>query len=129
MYKTFNITHEPENKLIATVQDKNKYVINISTLKQALKQFNGLPIKDLRQIDKLRNISTSFSKSYIIYALIRSEPIINEEKYIFDNVNEVHSKINDVRLQLLNVSPYINKKKRDNIRKRLYEIENTRNID
>ena len=69
------------------------------------------------------------SKSDIIYALIRSEPIINEEKYIFDNVNEVHSKINDVRLQLLNVSPYINKKKRDNIRKRLYEIENTRNID
>ena len=32
-------------------------------------------------------------------------------------------------MQLLNVSPYINKKKRDNIRKRLYEIENTRNID
>ena len=94
-----------------------------------IKQFNALPIKDLRQIAKLRNISTSLSKSDIIYALIRSEPIINEEKYIFDNVNEVHSKINDVRLQLLNVSPYINKKKRDNIRKRLYEIENTRNID
>ena len=69
------------------------------------------------------------SKSDIIYALIRSEPIINEEKYISDNVNEVHSKINDVRLQLLNVSPYINKTKRDNIRKRLYETENTRNID
>ena len=69
------------------------------------------------------------SKSDIIYALIRSEPIINEEKYISDNVNEVHSKINDVRLQLLNVSPYINKTKRDNFRKRLYETENTRNID
>ena len=37
VYKTFNIKHEPENKLIATVQDKNKYVVNISTLKQALK--------------------------------------------------------------------------------------------
>ena len=37
VYKTFDITHEPENKLIATVQEKNKYVINISTLKQALK--------------------------------------------------------------------------------------------
>ena len=35
--KAFNITHEPENKLIATVQDKNKYVCNISTLKLALK--------------------------------------------------------------------------------------------
>ena len=31
----FNITHEPKNKLIATIQDK-KNVINISTLKQAL---------------------------------------------------------------------------------------------
>ena len=37
VYKTFNITHEPKNKLIATVQDKNKYVVSISTLKQALK--------------------------------------------------------------------------------------------
>ena len=37
VYKTFDITHEPENKLIATVEDKNKYVINISTLKQTLK--------------------------------------------------------------------------------------------
>ena len=41
--KTFNITHEPENKLIATVQDKNKYVINISTLKQSQK--HGLKLK------------------------------------------------------------------------------------
>ena len=32
VYKTFNITHEPKNKLIATVQDKNKYVVSISTL-------------------------------------------------------------------------------------------------
>ena len=37
VYKTFDITHEPESKLIATVEEKNKYVINISTLKQALK--------------------------------------------------------------------------------------------
>ena len=43
VYKTFNITHEPENELIATVQDKNKYVVNISTLKQALKHGLKLP--------------------------------------------------------------------------------------
>ena len=36
VYKTFNITHESQNKLIATTQDKNKYVMNIPTLKQAL---------------------------------------------------------------------------------------------
>ena len=29
VYKTFNITHDPENKLISTVQDKNKYVVSI----------------------------------------------------------------------------------------------------
>ena len=83
----------------------------------------------MRQIAKLRNISTNLSKSDTIYALIRSKPTINEEKYIFDNVNEILSKTNDVRLLLSTVSPYINKKKRDSIRKRLYEIENTRNIN
>ena len=36
VFKQFNITQEPENKLIATIQDKEKYVVNISTLKQAL---------------------------------------------------------------------------------------------
>ena len=86
-------------------------------------------MKHLRQIAKLRNISTNLSKSDIIYALICSKPIINEEKYIFDNVNEVLSKTNDVRLLLSTVSPYVNKKKHDSIRKRLYEIENTRSID
>ena len=37
VYKTLNITPEPQNKLIATVLDKNKYVVSILTLKQALK--------------------------------------------------------------------------------------------
>ena len=36
VYKTFNINPEPGNKLIASVRDKNKYVLHISTLKQAL---------------------------------------------------------------------------------------------
>ena len=36
VYKAFNISYEPENKLITTVQDKNKYVCHISTLKMAL---------------------------------------------------------------------------------------------
>ena len=83
----------------------------------------------MRQIAKLGNISSNLSKSDIIYALICSKPIINEEKYIFDNVNEVLSKTNDVRLLLSTVSPYINKKKCDSLRERLYEIENTKNID
>ena len=36
VFNQFNITHEPDNKLIATIHDKKKYVVNISTLKQAL---------------------------------------------------------------------------------------------
>ena len=52
------------------------------------------------------------SKSDTIYALIRSEPVINEKKYIIDNVNEIPRKINKIKLQLFNVSPYIYKKER-----------------
>ena len=36
VYKTFNINPEPENKLIATVRDKEKHIVSLSTLKQAL---------------------------------------------------------------------------------------------
>ena len=72
-----------------------------------IRELNVLPIKTLRQIAKLRNINSSMSKSSIILALLRSEPVINERKYIINNVNEIHSKINDIRLQLFQVSPYI----------------------
>ena len=48
VYKTFNITHERGNKLIATVQYKSKYVVNISTLKQALK--HGLRLQKVHRV-------------------------------------------------------------------------------
>ena len=50
VYKSFNITHEPENKLIATVQDKNKYVANISILKQALN--HGFKLTEVHRVIK-----------------------------------------------------------------------------
>ena len=75
-----------------------------------IRQLTALPGKTLRQIEKLRNISQNLSKSDTIYALICSEPIINEQKYIFDSNNEIRSKINKIRLQLLDVPQYINKK-------------------
>ena len=87
-----------------------------------IRELNVLPIKTLRQIAKLRNINSSMSKSSIILALLRSEPVINERKYIIDNVNEIHSKINDIRLQLFQVSPYMDKKEDSKIRKRLHDI-------
>ena len=48
VFKQFNITHEPENKLIATIQDKEKYVVNILTLKQALDR--GLVLTKVRRV-------------------------------------------------------------------------------
>ena len=66
------------------------------------------------------------SKSSIILALLHSEPVINER---IDNVNEIHSKINDIRLQVFQVSPYIDKKEHSKIRKRLYDIKKITKIN
>ena len=94
-----------------------------------IRQLVALPVKSLRQIAKLGNISTNFSKSDTIYALIRSDPIINEQKYIFDSNIEIRNKVNSVRMQLLDVSPYLNETKRSDIRKRLYSIGKTEKIE
>ena len=68
----------------------------------------------MQQIAKLRNINSNMSKGDITFASIRSEPVINEKKCIIDSNNEIidsNSKMNDVRLHLFTVSPYISKKK------------------
>ena len=51
VYKTFNMNPEHNNKLIATVQDKNKYIVHISTPKQALQ--HGLRSKKLYRSSNL----------------------------------------------------------------------------
>ena len=94
-----------------------------------MRQLVALPVKSLRQIAKLGNISTNFSKSDTIYALIRSDAIINEQKYIFDSNIEIRNKVNSVRMQLLDVSPYLNKTERSDIRKRLYSIGKIEKIE
>ena len=94
-----------------------------------IRELNVLPIKTLQQIAKLRNINSSMSKSSIILSLLRSEPVINERKYIIDNVNVIHCKINDIRLQLFQVSPYIDKKGHSKIRKILYDIKKITKIN
>ena len=66
-----------------------------------IKELNAFPIKTLRQIANLRNINSDMSKSNTIYALIRSEPVINEKKYIFDSNNEIRKKINDIKRDFL----------------------------
>ena len=59
--KAFNVGHEPENKVIATFQDKNKYVCNISTLEIALNHRLRLQ-KVHRAIEFIRN---AWLKKYI----------------------------------------------------------------
>ena len=101
-------------------------LININISERDLvniRELNVLPIKTLQQIAKLRNINSSMSKGSIVLALLRSEPVINEKICIIDNVNEIDSKINDIRLQLCQVSPYMDKKEHSKIRKRLYDIK------
>ena len=94
-----------------------------------IRDLNVLPIKTLQQIAKLRNINSSMSKGSIILALLHSEPVINERKYIINNVNEIHSKINDIRLQLFQVSPYMDKKQHSKIRKRLHDIKKNTKVN
>ena len=50
VYMTLNINPEPNNKLIASVRDKNKYVLHISTLKQAF--CHGLRLSKVYRVIK-----------------------------------------------------------------------------
>ena len=61
VYKTFNMIPEPNNKLIATVQDKNKYIVHISTLKQALQ--HGLRSKKVYRV--MEFIQSAWLEPYI----------------------------------------------------------------
>ena len=73
------------------------------------------------------------SKKDMIYALIRSKPANNEEKYINylikDSNNDIHNEINKIGIQIFNVSQYLNKKLLYDIRKRLYDIEKLTKIN
>ena len=64
------------------------------------------------------------SKKDTIYALIRSEPVINEEKYLSylnnNSNNDIVNKLNEISMQLFEVSHYMNKKALKDIKKRLY---------
>ena len=81
----------------------------------------------MHQIAKLRNINTNMSKKDTIYALIRSEPVINQEMYLshLNNIcnNDIVNKINEITMQLFEVSFYINKKALKDIKKGLHAIK------
>ena len=147
LLKTYNrsIRNALKREIYAYLQNKKQKNINneLKKLKLAklaknniserdlvnIKELDAYPLKTLRQIAKLRNIDSNMSKADTIYALICSEPIINEKKYIIESNNEIHSKINDIRLQVLGVSGYMKRKERTSVTKRLYDIRKTTKID
>ena len=98
-----------------------------------IKKFNAYSLKTLKLIAEARNINSNMSKRNFIYALIRSEPANNEEKYITslnkNTNNDIHNEINKIRLPLFDVSQYLNKKALYEIRTRLYDIEKLTKIN
>ena len=118
------------NNTLKTLRLSKLIGINISKSDLVkLERLSVLPVKKLRDIASLRNINTGLSKSDILYALIRSEALINEEKYLINSDNELKNKVILARVMYQKVSPYLTKEQRIAYRKRLYEIENTQNID
>ena len=135
--KQNKINNELKKLNIYKLANKNK--ITESELAN-VKKFNAYSLKTLQLIAKARNINANLSKKDIIHSLIKSEPAINEERYISylnkdtniihneinKDTNIIHNEINKIRMQALEVSPYLNKKILYDIRKRLYDIEKKR---
>ena len=93
-----------------------------------IKKYNTYPVKILQQMAKLRNIDSNMSKTNTIYTLIRSKPVINEEKYLSylndDSNNDIDNKINEINMQLFEVSSYMNKKDYKDIKKDYMLLKN-----
>ena len=111
----------------------NKNNINQDDLIE-IKQYNFLNIKTLQKIAQQRNINaTNLKKKDLTHTRIRSEKSHKEDnyiKYINKDTNKgVHYKINEIRLLLVNISSYLKKQELNQIRKRLYEIENKTKIN
>ena len=71
----------------------------------------------------------SLPKSEVLSALIRSEPVVSEEKYFIEGNDEIINTVSEARLLLLKTSSYLPKNKRSKVRKRLYETGNTKKVD
>ena len=114
-----NILKRKQNKINNELKKLRLHKLaNIDNISEGdlvnIKKYNAYSLKTLQQIAKLRIINSNMSKKDTIYALIRSEPVINEEKYIsylnIDSNNDIDNKINEISIQLFEVSPYMNKK-------------------
>ena len=128
-----NILKRKQNKINNELKKLRLHKLaNIDNISEGdlvnIKKYNAYSLKTLQQIAKLRIINSNMSKKDTIYALIRSEPVINEKKYIsylnIDSNNDIDNKINEISIQLFEVSPYMNKKTLKDIKKDYMLLKN-----
>ena len=124
-----NILKRKQNKINNKLKKlKLHKLANIDNISERdlvnIKKYSAYFVKTLRQIAKLRNLDSNMSKTNTIYTLICSKRVINEEKYLSylnnNSNNDIDNKINEIKIQLFEVSSYINKKDYKDIKKRLY---------
>ena len=107
---------------------QNQLIINELKELKKLKLSNLLKKANISQEDQPRNIETTgLKKSDLIYILLRSQKHHAETKYLeylqSDPVNEIKSKINEIRKYIIELGMMIDKPDKDKIRKRLDEID------
>ena len=111
----------------------NKNNISQSELNK-IKILNKFKLAILQKVARQRNINiTTLNKPDILLALLKSEKSKNEDEFIkqitTDTKNELLKSIYSIRKQLITVSPFLDKTILNQIRKRLYDIQNSTNLN
>ena len=137
IYRTF---HKRQNQLIINELKElklsnliNKGSISLDDLKE-ISRLNKLSCNTLIRLAQLRNIKTTgLKKSDLIYILTKSQDHHKETRYLkylqVDPINEIKSKINEIRKYIIELGMSIYKSDKDIIRKRLNEIDRKTSIN
>ena len=96
-----------------------------------IKRLSDLPATILRKLVQLRNVDpTGFKRSELLYILMRSQKHHKENEYLThlqaDPNNEIKSMIIKIKKFITKLGMLLNKSERNNIRKRLNEIDRGR---
>ena len=95
------------------------------------KRLSDLPTEILRRLVRLRNVdSTGLKRAEILHILVRSQKHHKENEYLShlqaDSNNEIKSMIIEIRKFITKLGMLLNKSERNNITKRLNEIDRER---
>ena len=96
-----------------------------------IKRLNDLPTKVLRKLVQLRNVdSTGLKRSELLHILMRTQKHHKETEYLnhlqSEPVNDIKTMIIKIRKFIIKLGKLLNKSERNNIRKRLNEIDRER---